>query len=124
MRRSPTISWCATGAPVGWLIAPDRRAAYGVPVLTAADYGALTDSVERRRAARGFNRRRQDVETAFSTLADRLAIKFPRARSTWGAWTRLAAKVAAFNLAVYVNHLFQRPTFTLFNPLDSSASRA
>ena len=87
-------------------------------MLTAAKYGALTDSVERRRAARGFNRRRKDVETVFSTLTDRLTIRFPRARSKWGVWIRLAAKIAAYNLAVYVNHLFGRPTFSLFNPLD------
>lgn len=94
------------------------RAAYGTPVLTEADYDALADPAERRRATRAFNSRRQDVETVFSTLTDRLAIKFPRARSKWGVWIRLAAKIAAYNLAVYVNHLFDRPTFSLFNPLD------
>jgi hypothetical protein len=91
---------------------------YAVPVLTKADYDALPDPTDRRRARKGFNSRRQDVETVFSTLADRLAIKFPRARSKWGAWIRIIAKVAAFNLAVYANYLFQRPTFSLFNPFD------
>ena len=94
------------------------RTAYGTPVLTKADYDSLTDPAERRRAKLGFNSRRQNVETVFSTLADRLAIKFPRARSKWGVWIRLIAKVAAYNLAVYVNYRFQRPTFSLFNPFD------
>jgi hypothetical protein len=94
------------------------RTAYGTPVLTKADYDGLTDPAERRRAKLGFNSRRQNVETVFSTLADRLAIKFPRARSKWGVWIRLIAKVAAYNLAVYVNYRFQRPTFSLFNPFD------
>jgi hypothetical protein len=94
------------------------RAMYGVPVLTKADFDGLADPTERRRARHGFNSRRQDVETVFSTLADRLAIKFPRARSKWGAWIRVTAKVAAYNLAAYANYLFQRPTFSLFNPFD------
>ncbi len=87
-------------------------------MLTKADYDSLADPARRRRAKREFNSRRQDVETVFSTLTDRLALKFPRARSKWGVWIRLAAKIAAYNLAIYVNHLFQRPTFSLFNPLD------
>jgi hypothetical protein len=94
------------------------RAAYGTPVLTTADFDGLTDPAERRRATRDFNSRRQDVETVFSTLTDRLAIKFPRARSKWGVWLRLLAKVAAYNLAVYVNYLCRRPTFSLFSPFD------
>jgi hypothetical protein len=94
------------------------RAAYHTAVLTKADYDALTDPTERHRAKRGFNRRRHEVETVFSVLADRFGSKFPRSRTHWGPWTRLAAKVACYNLAVYVNYLFHRPTFSLFNPLD------
>ena len=58
------------------------------------------------------------VETVFNLLADQLGAKFPRARSLWGLWTRLAAKIAAFNLAVYLNHRFGRATFALFNPIS------
>jgi hypothetical protein len=35
-----------------------------------------------------------------------------------GLLARLGAKVAAFNLGVYVNHLFGRDPFAFFNPLD------
>lgn len=94
------------------------RAAYGTRVLTKADYDALLDPAERARQRSWLGGRRQAVETVFSTLTDRFGIKFPRARSHWGVWIRLAAKVAAYNLAVYVNYLFHRPTFALFNPLD------
>jgi hypothetical protein len=94
------------------------RTAYGTPVLTKADFDHLADPVERRRAKLGFNSRRQDLETVFSTLTDHLGITFPRARSKWGVWLRLVAKVAAYNLAVYVNYLFHRPTFSLFNPCN------
>jgi hypothetical protein len=94
------------------------RATYGAPVLTKADYDSIADPTARRHAKHAFNSRRQDVETVFSVLTDRFSIKFPRARSKWGAWTRLAAKVAAHNLAVFVNYLFRRPPFSLCNPLD------
>jgi len=49
--------------------------------------------------------------------ASALASPCPRARTYWGLLTRLGAKIAAFNLAVYVNHLFNRPTFAIFDPL-------
>lgn len=93
-------------------------AAYDSAVLTKADYDVLTNPTERTRFKRGFNSRRQDIETIFSFLTDRFGIKFPRSRTHWGTWTRLAAKIAAFNLAVFINYLFQRPTFSLFNPLN------
>ena len=94
------------------------RASYGTPVLTKADYDHLAAPTDRRRAKRAFNSRRQDVETVFSTLTNCLGIKFPRARSKWGVWLRLVAKVAAYNLAVYINYLFHRPRFALFNPCN------
>lgn len=92
-------------------------AAYGATVLTKADYAPVADPAARRAWTGWLCGRRQDAETVFRHLADRLGAAFPRARGLWGLWTRLAAKVLAFNLAVYVNHLFARPTFALFNPL-------
>jgi hypothetical protein len=94
------------------------QATSGTDVLTKADYDSLADPIERRRAKREFNSRRQDVETVFSILADRFGITFPRTRTHWGTWTRLAATVVCYNLAVYSNFLFDRPPFSLFNPLD------
>ena len=85
-------------------------------MLTKAEYAAL-DPSERAQRTGWLCGLRQDVETVFNALTDQLGAKFPRARSKWGVWTRLAAKVAAYNLAVYINHLFGRPTFSLFNPL-------
>jgi hypothetical protein len=49
-------------------------------------------------------------------LVERFGLKRPRARSYWGVLTRVAAKVTAFNLGVYLNHLFDRPTFAFFDP--------
>jgi hypothetical protein len=93
------------------------RAAYGATVLTKADYRAVAAEPERRQWTRWLCGLRQAAETAFNALTDLLGAKFPRARSAWGVWARLAAKVVAFNLAVYVNHRFGRPTFALFNPM-------
>lgn len=90
---------------------------YGAAVLTKAEYAALADPAARSRWTSWLCGLRQRVETAFNALTQTFWAKFPRARTTWGAWTRLAAKVAAYNIAVFVNHLFGRPTFALFDPL-------
>jgi hypothetical protein len=81
------------------------RADYGALVLTKAAY---PDQSSRR----WFSRLRQIVETVNGCLEDRLGLQFPRARTAWGLQTRLAAKVAAFNLAVHFNYLVGRPPFT------------
>lgn len=90
---------------------------YGAVVLTKAEYAALSDPTARSRWTGWLCGLRQPVETVFNALTATLGAKFPRARTDWGVWTRLAAKVAAYNLAVFVNHLCGRPTFALFNPL-------
>jgi hypothetical protein len=94
------------------------RTTYGASVLTKADYRSLPDPTLRRRATRAFNRRRQRVETVFSLLTDRFHLKFPRTRSHYGTWTRLLAKVACHNLAVFLNAVFHLPTFARLNPFD------
>ena len=57
------------------------------------------------------------LETVGQWLTARFGLKRPRARSYWGLLTRIAAKVAAFNLGVYINHLYGRPTFAFFEPV-------
>jgi hypothetical protein len=93
------------------------RACYGATVLTKADYRAVADAAQQRAWTAWLCGLRQAAETVFNALTDRLGATFPRARSCWGLQTRLAAKVVAFNLAVYVNHLVGRDTFALFNPI-------
>jgi hypothetical protein len=51
-------------------------------------------------------------------LEEALHLFFPKARSRWGLLTRIAAKLAAFNLAILLNRLFGRGDFavaTLFS---------
>jgi len=73
--------------------------------LTQADYALLLDL-------------RQMVEAVNGCLSEVLGLRFPRACSLWGLLTRIAAKVAAFNIAVHINLVCDRPTFFLFSPLQ------
>jgi hypothetical protein len=91
--------------------------AYGTGVLTKGEFSPAAAPPDLRQARYWFSGLRQVVETVNGILEDRLGLWFPRAHSYWGLLTRLAAKVAAFNLAVYVNYLVGRPPFTLFDPL-------
>jgi hypothetical protein len=86
------------------------RAAYGATLLTKTGLPAAL--------ARSFSAARQIVETVHGWLAEHLALAFPRARTPAGLWACLGAKIAAFNCAVLLNHLFGRPTFSLLGPLD------
>jgi hypothetical protein len=79
-----------------------------------ADHYGATVLAGASRRMRGL---RQVVESAFNALTDTLGLKLPRARSSWGLLARVGAKVTAYNLALLLNHLFDRPTFSLFDPL-------
>jgi hypothetical protein len=81
------------------------RADYGVRVLTKAAY---PDPAGRR----WLSGLRQKVETVNGCLEERLGLFFPRARTAWGLQTRLAAKLAAFNIAVHFNYLSGRLPFS------------
>jgi hypothetical protein len=93
------------------------RADYGAVVLTRADSRTVAVPEERAAGTRWRCGLRQTVATVFNVLTDQLGATCPRARTCWGVWTRLAAKVVAFNLALYINQLFGRPTFAWFNPM-------
>jgi hypothetical protein len=92
------------------------QAAYGATVLTKADYARLPPT-DRRPARRWLSGRRQVVETVNGRLEDTFGLKFPRARTQTGVLTRLAAKVAAFNLSISLNHLADQPPLAVCNPL-------
>lgn len=79
---------------------------YGSVVLTPASAGRPPN----------LNSRRQQVETVFGMLIDRLHLRYPRARTMSGLWVRIAAKLAAFNAAVLINALYHRPLLEFFNP--------
>jgi hypothetical protein len=83
---------------------------YGVAVLTKAAYPARADRA-------WFSGLRQQIETLNGLLVEPLGLKFPGARTRWGLYCRLAAKVAAYNLMLQHNLLTGRPPFSPFNPL-------
>lgn len=58
-----------------------------------------------RRWLRG---KRDLVETVFSMLADQFKVEATRALSLWGLKARMAAKLLAFNMSLYLNHLLGR----------------
>jgi hypothetical protein len=89
---------------------------YGAGVLTEAIFEGL-DGPARRQLTRRLHSLRQTVETTFAQLVSRFGLKFPRARTLWGLYTRLAAKVAAHNLSLYLNHLFGQPLLSACDPL-------
>lgn len=95
------------------------RADYGVAVLTKGEYGAATPLPVLRQLRHWFSGLRQVVETVNGWLEEQLGLWYPRAHTYWGLVTRLAAKVAAFNVMGYINDLTGRPHFAHFNPLTA-----
>jgi len=78
---------------------------YEAKVLTASSY----KGEEARAAQQEHSRWRQIVETVNGLLTTVFSLSFPGARTKWGLLTRLAAKVAAVNMGIYLNRLFGRP---------------
>ena len=87
---------------------------YGSVVLTARSYTGPNS----RLLSREHHSRRQIVETVNGRLKDTFNLHFPKARSMWGLLSRVAAKLTALNLGIYLNRYFGRPDLalaTLFN---------
>ena len=62
---------------------------------------------------RWFSGVRQVIETVFSHLCDDFGLKYPGAHTTWGLITRVAAKLAAYNLGLSINRDLGRENFAL-----------
>ena len=90
------------------------RKDYGARVLTRKNYQG--ESAHQRRQQH--SRWRQVVETVNEHLSHVFGLSFPLARSKWGLLTRVAAKLVALNLGIWLNRLFGRDDFafaTLFS---------
>jgi hypothetical protein len=80
-----------------------------------ADYGAevvTRPAGSPRELGRWFASIRQVVETAFAHLCDSFGLKYPGAHTKWGLITRVAAKLAAYNVGIRINRDLGRPDFS------------
>lgn len=66
---------------------------------------------DRPAQGRWFSSLRQVIETVFAHLDDSFGLKYPGAHTTWGLLTRIAAKLAAYNLGIWINRACGRPDF-------------
>jgi hypothetical protein len=94
---------------------------FGATVLTPADLPqpVTTDAADwhaSRLLRRWLRQARQVAERAFGMVIALFGLSFPRAKTYQGVRTRVAAKLAAYNLQLLLNHLFHRPPFAHFNP--------
>jgi hypothetical protein len=82
---------------------------YRAEIVTVAETMTADDVLPRREHAS----RRQVIETVNQHLTDDIHLPFPQARSRWGLLSRLAAKLTAFNLGIWLNRQFGRPDFAI-----------
>lgn len=116
-RPGPAV-YLGDGALGGKYWRPHWRADYGVEMMTTLDAPATATRRQRRAYHHWYSSHRQVIESVHNLLVGTFGLTFPKARSYWGLITRLAAKVAAYNLLIILNERFDRPTFSVFNPLD------
>jgi hypothetical protein len=102
----------------GWYWHFHWRVDYGALVVTHADEELVPASGQEPALRHVYASPRQVIETVHSLLDRVFGLAFPRARSYRGLITRIAAKVAALNVALTINYHFGRPAFSIFNPLD------
>jgi len=77
----------------------------------AHDYAAQIVTLPSEADHPWFSALRQVVETAFAHLCDSFGLQYPGAHSTWGLITRIAAKLAAYAVAIDINRMLGRPDF-------------
>jgi hypothetical protein len=77
----------------------------------ATDYAAEIVTLPSEIDHPWFSALRQVVETAFANLCGSFGLQYPGAHTTWGLITRIAAKLAAYALAIHINRALGRPDF-------------
>lgn len=82
------------------------REDYTACVLTPKNYGDTRSKAQHS----GW---KQMVETSNGQLEDVFGLHFPRARSKQGLLCRVAAKLAALNLGIWLNQYLGRPNLAL-----------
>lgn len=90
------------------------RQDYGATLFTPKHYQGDNAKALRRQHSSW----RQAVETINEHLEHVFGLHFPKARSKWGLLTRVAAKLVALNLGIWLNRLFGRPDFAFATLFD------
>jgi hypothetical protein len=88
---------------------------YDAVVLTQNLFDGQADEAKLDRQLHSLRQVIEGINNLFTVC---FGLSFPRARSPWGLLMRLAAKVAACNILLLLNHLFERPTFAHLSPFD------
>jgi hypothetical protein len=87
---------------------------YEAALLTQDAFDGLVNEAQLDRQLHSL---RQVIEGVNSILTACLGLSFPRARTFWGLLTRLAAKIAAYNILRWLNHHSDRDDFAHLSPL-------
>jgi hypothetical protein len=103
----PYVSDNGFYGPTAWQ--PHWRGDAGAQVLTPRDLSPRKAHPARRQFA-GW---RQVVETVNGLLEHVFGLPYPGAKTTWGLLTRIAAKLVALNLGLWLNRRLGRPPFAL-----------
>ncbi len=110
-RWSPASVGTSTSAPylvdngfTGTTWQPHWQQDYGATVITFKDYPPAG-----RAARRVHHRQRHRIETVYALLGRVFHLAYPGGRTMWGVVTRVVAKCAAFNCAIWLNRHFGRP---------------
>jgi hypothetical protein len=82
---------------------------YQAAVVTPRAYDPVTEPVPTTTHASY----RQVIETVNDQLTQTLHLPYPGARTRWGLLTRVAAKLAALNIGIWLNRHLGRPSFAL-----------
>lgn len=97
----------------GWRWANHWRTHYHAAVITVPPDNAKAEPPWSAAQKVSLASHRQIVETVFARLDQVFAIKRLQAHSRWGQYTRLAARMAAYNIGLFLNRLLGRPPGTL-----------
>lgn len=86
---------------------------YGATVISVPPPNSPHLRLWSRRDCRWLASHRQIVDTAFAFLDQVFGMKRINAHSRWGQYTRVAAKIASYNLGLLINRSLRRPAGAL-----------
>jgi hypothetical protein len=101
-----------TGADFRRRVGPLGHEVWAVPKRSAPPPLGVSEA-DAKAWRRWVRSKRALIEAVFAMFADQFAVEVTRARSLLGIWTRVVAKVLAFDLGVYVNRLLGRPPLAI-----------